>query len=186
MRFLRTGLAAAFCCGLLALTGCPEKTSGPLDSGVAAPEVPKAPPPTTFALRYQPLPEADAGTPTGSSEISLAPGDKPLIEPTNTLELTASRALRNYRVRLFDEAERAMVSDDIAEESETGLTYRIVLPQPLKPGFEYTLVVDAQTGTAFTDSLGHDVEELRATFQVAGEKEKPAPAPPPSKKKKRK
>ncbi|MFY2561936.1 hypothetical protein ACN469_30360 [Corallococcus terminator] len=182
MRFLqRTAVATAFCCGLLALTGCPDKTSGPSpDSGVAdAPEAPKQPPPpTTFALRSQ-VPDA------GLAEISLDPGEKPVIEPTTTLELTASRSLRNYRVRLFDAAERAMVSDDVAEESDTGLVYRIVLPQPLKTGFEYTLVVDAQTGTSFTDTLGRDVEELRTTFLIAGEKEKPAPPPAPAKKKRR-
>ena len=181
MRFLqRTAVATAFCCGLLALTGCPDKTSGPSpDSGVAdAPEAPKPPPPTTFALRSL-VPDA------GLAEISLEPGEKPVIEPTTTLELTASRGLRNYRVRLFDAAERAMVSDDVAEESDTGLVYRIVLPQPLKTGFEYTLVVDAQTGTAFSDTLCRDVEELRTTFLIAGEKEKPAPPPTPAKKKKR-
>ncbi|WP_408890368.1 hypothetical protein ACJ2CR_05945 [Myxococcus faecalis] len=185
MRLLRrTALASAFCCGLLALTGCPDKTApGAPDASVAAvPEAPKTPPPTTFALRYQPL--ADAGT-SDLAEISLEPGDKPLIQPTSSLELTASHGLRNYRVRLFDEAERAMVSDDVAEESDDKLVYRIVLPQPLKTGFSYTLVVDAQTGTAFTDTLGREVDELRTTFQIAGEKEKPAPAPAPSKKKKR-
>jgi len=180
MRLLRTGLAASLCCGALFLTGCPDKPSETQDAGVAAvpEEQPKAPPPTTFTLSYQ-APDA------GLAQISLASGEKPLIEQTSSLELRTDRGLRNYRVRLFDEAERAMVSDDSAEESDSGLVYRIQLPQPLKTGFSYTLVVDAQTGTSFTDSLGRDVEELRTTFQVAGEKEKPAPPPAPAKKKKR-
>lgn len=188
MRFLRFGLAAVACCGALVLTGCPDKqpTTTP-DAGVAeAPQVPQAPPPVRFSLQYQPLQAPDAGLPdAGLAEISLAPDEKPLIEPTSVLELRSTLGLRNYRVRLFDEAERAMVSDDDVEESESGMLYRINLPQPLKTGFEYTLVVDAQTGTAFTDTQGREVEELRASFQVAGEKEKPAPPPAPAKKKKR-
>lgn len=186
MRLLRFGLAAVACCGSLVLAGCPDKpaTSTP-DAGIAeAPQVPQAPPPARFTLQYQPLQPPDAGVAdAGLAEISLAPDEKPLIEPTSMLELRSSIGLRNYRVRLFDEAERAMVSDDDVEESDAGVLYRINLPQPLKTGFEYTLVVDAQTGTAFTDTQGRDVEELRATFQVAGEKEKP---PPPAKKKRRK
>jgi hypothetical protein len=181
MRLLRFGLAAATCCGALVLTGCPDKPSATtVDAGTAETiQAPTTPPPARFSLTYQ-APDA------GLAEVSLGLDEKPLIEATSVLELRNSMGLRNYRVRLFDEAERAMVSDDDVEESETGLVYRINLPQPLKTGFEYTLVVDAQTGSAFTDTLGRDVEELRTTFQVAGEKEKPAPPPAPAKKKKRK
>ncbi len=114
--------------------------------------------------------------------IPLADEERPLIEPTSVVELRSSLGLRNYRIRLFDEIDRAMVSDDSAEESPDGVTYRISLPTPLKTGHKYTLVVDAQTGTAFTDSLGREIDDLRLEFQVAGEKEKPAP---PKKKKRR-
>lgn len=180
MRLLRLGITAAVaCCGALVLTGCPDKPAATADAGtVAAVQAPTTPPPARFSLSYQ-APDA------GLVEISLAPDDKPLIEATSALELRSSIGLRNYRVRLFDEAERAMVSDDDVEESDAGVVYRINLPQPLKTGFEYTLVVDAQTGSGFTDTLGRDVEELRTTFQVAGEKEKPAPPPPPAKKRKK-
>jgi hypothetical protein len=181
MRLLRFGLAAVACCGALVLSGCPDKPSATADDAGAAPgavQVPTTPPPTRFSLSYQ-APDA------GLAEISLAPDEKPLIEATSVLELRSTNSLRNYRVRLFDEAERAMVSDDDVEESDSGLVYRINLPQPLKTGFEYTLVVDAQTGSAFTDTQGREVEELRTTFQVAGEKEKPAPPPAPAKKKRK-
>jgi hypothetical protein len=180
MRLLRVGLAAVTCCGALVLNGCPDKPSATTtDAGTPeAVQAPTTPPPARFSLSYQ---SPDAGL----AEISLAPDEKPLIEATSSLELRSSLGLRNYRVRLFDEAERAMVSDDDVEESDAGLVYRINLPQPLRTGFEYTLVVDAQTGSAFTDTLGRDVEELRTTFQVAGEKEKPAPPPAPAKKKRR-
>jgi hypothetical protein len=107
---------------------------------------------------------------------------RPVIDPTSALELRSTLVLRNYRIRLFDEAERAMVSDDSAEESPSGLLYRISLPTPLKTGHKYTLVIDAQTGTSMTDSQGREVPDMRIPFQVSGEKEKP---PPPTKKQRR-
>ncbi|NVJ01575.1 hypothetical protein HV824_26140 [Myxococcus sp. AM009] len=200
MRLLRFGLVAATCCGALVLSGCPDKPAAVPDSGVAeAPQAPAPPPPTRFSLSYQALPDApvaaaandagvadDAGVAiAGLKEIAAAPDDVSVIEPTTLLELRTTRPLKNYRVRLFDEADRAMVSDDDVEESEAGLVYRIQLPQPLKSGFKYTLVVEAQTGTAFTDGLGRDVDEFRQALQIAGEKEKPAPPPKPAGKKKR-
>ncbi|MFP2960330.1 hypothetical protein ACLEPN_21530 [Myxococcus sp. 1LA] len=145
-----------------------------------------ATPDTALATDAGPAPDAGAASAgPGLAEVALAPDDASVIEPTQLLELRTSSPLKNYRVRLFDEADRAMVSDDEVEESETGLVYRIRLPQPLKTGFKYTLVVDAQTGTAFTDGLGRDVDEFRQALQIAGEKEKPAPPPKPSGKKKR-
>ncbi len=212
MRLLRFGLVAAACCGALVLAGCPDKPAAVPDSGVVeAPQVPAEPPPTRFSLSYRapaarpaggldsndgspnaaPLDSGIAAGPGSGtaqvalSEVSLAPDEESVIEPTTLLELRTTRPLKNYRVRLFDEADRAMISDDTVEETDTGLVYRIQLPQPLKTGFKYTLVVDAQTGTAFTDALGRDVDEFRQTLQIAGEKEKPAPPPKPSGKKKR-
>ena len=180
--FRRTGLAAL--CGLTAalLTGCPDKTpdTAAVDGGVTgAPAVPDAGPDTVvFQLQYQ-APDA------GLALIPLALDEKPLIEPTSDLELRSTLPLRNYRVRLMDEADRAMISDDSVTEADDGLVYRIHLPQPLKTGFSYTLVVDAQSGTAFQDARGRDVEDLRAAFQVIGEKEKPKPPEKPSKKKRK-
>lgn len=184
MRLLRFGLVAVTCCGALVLAGCPDKSgTAPPDSGVAeAPQVPAEPPPLRFSLSYAGV---AAVADDGLTEVSLAPDEEPVIEPTNRLELRTSQPLKNYRVRLFDEADRAMVSDDEVEETDAGLVYRIHLPQPLKSGFKYVLVVDAQTGAGFTDDLGRDVSELRQRLQIAGEKEKPAPPPKPASKKKR-
>jgi len=106
---------------------------------------------------------------------------RPLIEPTSTLELRGSQPIHNYRVRVFDEADRALSSDDAAEESSTGWVYRISLPTPLKTGHRYVLVIDAQSGTSMTDAQGHELADVRLAFQVSGEKEKP---PPPAKKQK--
>ncbi|MGE6759663.1 hypothetical protein ACQKGO_16725 [Corallococcus interemptor] len=178
MRFFRrTGLAAL--CGLTAalLTGCPDKTTqAPVDGGVTgAAAVPDSgPEAVVFTLSYL-SPDG------GSALIPLALEEKPLVEPTSDLELRSTLGLKNYRVRLMDEADRAMVSDDSVSEADDGLVYRIHLPQPLKTGFSYTLVVDAQTGSSFQDSRGRDVDDLRAEFQIIGDKEKPKPPPPPAK-----
>lgn len=163
---------------MLVLAGCP-KPSAPSAADASA-ELPALPPedsstpaPAAFTLQYA-LPDA------GHESIPIAGEEegRPLIEPTSELELRSTLALRNYRIRLFDEVERAMVSDDIAEESETGLRYRISLPTPLKAGFKYTLVVDAQTGTSMMDAQGRELADLRIPFQIAGEKEKEPQAPP--------
>lgn len=174
-------LSFAVCAAALVMAGC--KPSAPTtDAGITAaePELDAQvaePHSTSLTLQYV-LPDA------GLEAIPVV-GDedgRPLIDPTPTLELRSSLVLRNYRIRLFDETDRAMVSDDTAEESANGLLYRISLPTPLKSGHKYTLVIDAQAGTSMTDSRGHELPDVRIPFQVAGEKEKPAP---PSKKQRR-
>ncbi|HEX8818657.1 MAG TPA: hypothetical protein VF794_01925 [Archangium sp.] len=171
-------LSFAVCAAALVVVGCPKPSTPTPDAGVTAEAETDAglaaePGPTSFTLQYA---RPDAG---GMDSIPLVDADegRPLIEPTSTLELRSTLALRNYRVRLFDEVERAMVSDDAAEESANGLLYRISLPTPLKTGHKYTLVVDAQTGTSMTDSQGRELPDVRIPFQVSGEKEKPAPPP---------
>jgi len=178
-RFLRRGLVVFGASFVLA--GCPDKQpAGSADASVAeAPQdtPPAPPPPAAFTIRYQ------IGD-SGMESIPLAVEERPTIEPTSVIELHSSLGLRNYRIRLFDEVDRAMVSDDSAEESPDGVVYRITVPTPLKSGHKYTLVLDAQTGTTFTDSLGRELQDLRLEFQIAGEKEKEKP-PEPKKKKRR-
>jgi hypothetical protein len=175
MRLLR--LRFAVCAAALAVAGCPKPSAPTGDAGVpagseTAAEADAGPGLASFSLQYA-LPDA------GLEAIPLVGEEegRPLIDPTSTLELRSTLVLRNYRVRLFDEAERAMVSDDSAEESPSGLLYRISLPTPLTSGHKYTLVIDAQTGTSMTDSQGREVPDMRIPFQVSGEKEKPQPPP---------
>jgi hypothetical protein len=178
-------LSFAVCVAALVVAGCPKPSTPDPDAGVPPTEseldagLDAQPAPASFTLQYE---RPDAG---GLDTIPLVDADegRPLIEPTSTLELHSTLALRNYRVRLFDEVDRAMVSDDSAEESPQGLLYRISLPTPLKTGHKYTLVIDAQTGTSMTDAQGRELPDVRIPFQVAGEKEKPAP--PPKKQKQR-
>lgn len=176
MRLLRLSVVGA---AVLGLVGCPKPAGPTEDAGTAVPSEPDAalvaPAPALFSLRYT-LPDA------GMESIPVVGEEegRPIIEPTSSLELHGTKALRNYRVRVFDEADRALVSDDTAEESPDGVRYRISLPTPLKSGFGYVLVIDAQTGAAMTDAQGQELADIRMPFQISGEKEKPPP--PPAKK----
>ena len=153
------------------LVGCPKKPepsapdAGPVDAG------PPPPPDFRLEVRY----ESGDG---GMVAIDFDGGTRPLIEPTQKLAVDANLGLKNYRVRLFDEADRAVVSDDEVRDGP-GLDYWIQLPGPLKTGYRYTLVVDAETGDAMQDSAGRTQPDRRLEFQVAGEKQKPVGAPKP-------
>ncbi len=102
-------------------------------------------------------------------------GPRPSVEPTQTLEVLARPALQNFRLRVFDEGERAVVSDDEVEEGPEGLRYRIRFPEPLKSGFRYTLVLDAQAGPTALDAHGRPAPDQRLEFSIAGERAKPPP-----------
>jgi hypothetical protein len=187
-------LAGPLSAAALALAACPSgnavapdaSTSAP-DASASAPDADAAPPPLKLEVRYL---AADAGL----ALIDFPPGPdgaRPLIEPTSELELSTNIGLQNYRVRLFDEVDRAMSSDDQMEEPGDRVRYRIQLSAPLKTGHKYALVVDAQTGSAIADSTGRLYPDQRLEFAVAGarepdappKKQKPAkPAKPPRRK----
>jgi len=120
----------------------------------------------------------------GLEPIEIQPNARTPIEPTQQLEVSTTAPLVNYRIRVFDEADRAMISDDVAESSDEHLDYRIYFHEPLKPGHRYTLVLDAQSGSAFSDQRGNEQTERRLELQVAGERQK-LPAKKSSAKKKR-
>jgi hypothetical protein len=169
---------------VVALAGCPGSTPGPagsgpdagssgseseVDAGAMAAAEP-APADLQLTVRYL---ASDGGlTPIDFGDG----GSRPVIEPTTRLEIGTNLALQNYRVRLFDEVERAMVSDDEAEDLGDRTLYRIQLLSPLKTGHRYSLVLDAQTGSAVADALGRTHPDQRLEIMVAGEKlpEKPA------------
>ncbi|HYV48069.1 MAG TPA: hypothetical protein VFA20_24585 [Myxococcaceae bacterium] len=163
--------------GALLLAACPSKppaaapdASAPTpDAGAPAPDAGGAPPPLKMEVRYL---ASDAGM----ALIAFAPeGGRPLIEPTSELELSTNIGLQNYRIRLFDEVDRAMASDDQMEEPGDRVRYRIQLPAPLKAGHRYALVVDAQTGSAIADSAGRLYPDQRLEFAIAGAREPDAP-----------
>lgn len=153
--------------------GDPPPGAGSETAAEAAAPAPTdaAPPPLKLEVRYH-APDA------GMALIDFAAGgDRPAIEPTSQLEISTNIGLQNYRVRLFDEIDRAMVSDDQMEEPGDRVLYRIQLPTPLKRGHRYALVVDAQTGSAIADSAGRLYPDQRLEFQVAGARQPDPPAP---------
>jgi hypothetical protein len=159
--------------------GCPSeapKTPAPpapvIDAG------PPAPPPQL------PLELKITGTLVdgGSMELPAADGGLPLLEQSTALEVISNQPLINYRVRVFDEADRAMVSDDETSDEPGPIRYAITFPEPLKTGHRYAVVIDAQTGAAFTDAQGRPLPDHRVELKIAGERVK---APPPPKKRRR-
>lgn len=170
------------------VVGCSQKPSPETaDAGAvtAAAEVDAGPPaPVPFQVRVE-LGLVDGGV----QDIDFEPGGKPVVDPASSLVVHFNQRVTNFRVRLFDEADRALVSDDTQEDSANTINYRIDLKDPLKTGHRYALVLDAQTGAAMLDSFGRPVSDVRHEFSVSGEREKPQPArkkaPAPKKKKKR-
>ena len=113
----------------------------------------------------------------GTVELPITPGTRTEVPQVQAIHVATNVGLHNYRIRLFDEADRAMVSDDTADDGAQGTRYDIVLAGPLKTGFKYSLVVEAETGPMFEDVTGRDHPDLRVDWIVAGEKEKPPPPP---------
>lgn len=142
-----------------------------LDAGVAA-----ANERLVVTVRHQ-LPDG------GMELVEFDGGAPPEIEPTRLLELTTNFSIHNYRIRIFDELDRALVSDDLATDRDN-LRYQIRLRQPLEPGHRYTMLLDAQTGESILGPQGRPEAEQRLEFQVAGPREKAA-LPPKVKKRKR-
>src|SRR5579862_6936510 len=99
---------------LATLSACPAHPppvpdAGPPDAGPPALPGPGPPPvELTLAIRAH---FADGG----SGELPVEPGSRPLIDPPSRLDLEANLALVNYRIRLVDEADRVVPSDDRAD-----------------------------------------------------------------------
>lgn len=119
------------------------------------------------------------GLPDGGTErYALLGLESPVVSPTRQLLVESNRPLHNARIRVLDESDRALESDDLPEESPTTLRYHIGLLKPLEPGHRYAVLVDAQSGATFHDGSGKEVPEQRLEFRTSGERGRPKPAPP--------
>jgi hypothetical protein len=147
--------------------------------------------PRSFESDAGPTPQAiliDAGRPVALQlyiEVKSADGGVlrerldavtlPLVPVTQALELTANLPLHNYRLRIFDEIDRALASDDVPEETPAGLRYHVALVAPLRAGHKYTVQLDAQSGATLDDGSGAALDERRFDFRTEGEREKETP-----------
>ena len=108
----------------------------------------------------------------------LGPGLSPFLPVTRELAFTSNRLLYNYRLRVLDEVDRALASDDTPVETPMGLRYGISLLAPLRSGHRYSVVLDAQSGATLDDGSGAAINEERFDFHTDGEREKDTPLKP--------
>lgn len=165
---------------LIVCAACSQKPTAALDDAGTAQhaQVIDAGPPGPVALDVRvsfAVPDA------GIELVALDVGQRATVPQAERIELETNQPVRNYRVRLFDEIDKVVPSDDSADDLPERLRYVIGLETPLKTGYRYALVFDAQTGAAMLDAQGQPVPDLRYEFTVAGERQKPPP-PPPKKK----
>ena len=110
--------------------------------------------------------------------VRLVPGERVTIEQAGSLTLHTNLPLRNYRVRIFDDADRVLESDDQEiRSSPGGMDYLMALASPMLAGHRYALVLDPQTPGSMLDSTGRTFDELRFELQMAGERAKPLSNP---------
>ena len=133
---------------------------------------------STIALELQ----VEARLPDGGvARASLDSSTVALLPVTQSLDVTASLPLHNYRLRILDELDRALASDDSPEETRGGLRYHIALLAPLRSGHRYTVLLDAQSGATLDNGNGVALNEQRFEVRTEGEREKDAPVKSPAK-----
>lgn len=165
---------------VLVLAACPKPpVVEPMDASVAEPGagvdagVDAGTEPLGFTIELE---TTDAGVITGLDAGAT-------IEPLRAITLTFPTALDDVRFRVMDWTDSVVPSDD-ESTVDGGLTYRIVFVQPLKTGRGYSLLIDAETKETFSDVRGHQYDELRIPFRVAGDVQ-PEPGAPKKKKRKK-
>ena len=150
------------------LAGCPERTGAPIDADSGFPDAaielidagpPLPPVPRELAIEMF----ADGGVETIDGVTA--------IDPVTELAVRINVPLTDYRLRIFDESDKQLPSDDQASSADGGIEYRIVFPEPLRTGRKYTLLINAQTGTVLDDSAGRPYRDLEMKLLVRGEKQ---------------
>ena len=159
---------------VLLLAGCPDDrpfadaSVESVDSGVAidagvADAGPPMPVELTFAIDFLGI---DGGVSTLLSTATSAQ-----IDPARSVFILFPIPLKDYRVRMFDGAEQVLPSDEEARAEDAGMSYRIVLSAPLKPGRAYSFSVEAELGHEITDMSGRGYRDVRVGLKVRGEPE---------------
>ena len=174
----RLGVMGAF----LVLAACPDRAGPAVDAGV----VPDAGSAGVDAGVAEPV---DAGPPQ-PAELAIvvtataSDGGFELIDheidPVQRVSVWIPVVLADYRLRVFDEADRVVPSDDSAKETDGGIDYQVAFVEPLKSGRNYRLTIESQSGQTL-DGF-RDAELL---FKVRGEIQREPKKPAGGKKKKR-
>ena len=164
---------------LLTLSACRSRSGGD-DAGRAQSTLDAGRPSPVLAIRIEAR-LADGGVvrlPLDSSNAAVLP-------VTQSLDVIANLPPHNFRLRILDEVDRALASDDVPEQSTDGLRYHIALLAPLRSGHRYSVLLDAQSGATFDDGSGQALNEQRLEFRTEGEREKDAPVKRASKRRHR-
>ena len=132
--------------------------------------------PTEMNLRARAI--TDAGV------IDLAAADAATEIPVDSRFELELGALKDVRVRLFDESDKAVPSTDKLELGQTS-RYFLAPNEPLAPGSGYALVVDGLRAWEPTDGSGKSLQPARVGMRTAGDKPMPANCKDPKKAKKK-
>jgi hypothetical protein len=163
------------------LMACPEKrvesiadSGAETDAGADAGAIDAGPPaPVSLEITV-----ATMATDGGVTELKA----NAEIEPAKSIQVTLPMKLKDFRIRLLDWRDQLVVSDD--ELDAAGRTLTITLPEPLKTGRSYSLVLDAELGPVVTDEAGATFNDWELPFRIAGEVVPETPVKAPKKKKK--
>jgi hypothetical protein len=150
---------------VLVLMACPAEVAKPVivDAGVA--EVDAGPPVDAGPLPPSSLePTVVASFADGGTASVTAKAE---IDAAKALTISLPIKLKDFRIRLLDYREQIVVSDD--ELMADGRTWVITLPEPLKTGRGYNLVLDAELGPIVTDDSGGTWNDWELPFRIAGE-----------------
>jgi len=169
---MRIWKVVKLCAVVLGAAGCPTTQRAIPDAGPVATVVDAGPVIPLVLDLVVALPDG------GTERHALLGLETPRVSPSRQLLVESNRPLHNARIRVLDEQDRALVSDDVPEEGPTALRYHLELQKPLEPGHRYAVLVDAQSGATFDDGSGKEVPEQRLEFRTTGERERAKPAPP--------
>src|SRR5215813_12929874 len=130
---MRTWKSGLWGVALMAV-GCPRQQPPVVDAGPPMAVV-DAGPVVPLAIDLE-VALSDGGT----ERHALLGLETPLVSPGQHLVVESNRPLHNARIRILDEADRVLESDDAPEETATALRYRVELLRPLESGHKYAVL----------------------------------------------
>ncbi|MBK7863396.1 MAG: hypothetical protein IPJ65_33305 [Archangiaceae bacterium] len=166
------------------LAGCPTENGPPdgsadaADAGLEAADSGAAQPPPVDAG-----PPAPAELPLSVTALSADGGAEQIshdIDPVKALSVRIPVPLSDYRLRVFDETDRVVPSDDLARDADGGIDYQISFEEPLKTGRTYRLTVEPQLGAQL-----EGFKDAELVMKVRGEVQADARKQPGKAKKKK-